>query len=243
MPLFLLIPAGAAAAEPAVKDGFEERAAANKAPRQAEKSLKTSIGYSIFKRTFDVVASAAGLLVLSPVLLLTGVAIMAEDGGSPFFLQPRIGKDCKSFRMVKFRSMYINAEVMLEELSAAEKEEFNENFKLKNDPRITKVGKFIRKTSIDELPQLWNVLIGDMSLVGPRPPLLVEEEAYGEHLEKVMSVRPGITGYWQVHGRSDTSFQERIDMNEYYIGHRSLGLDLKILVDTVGVVFSGRGAV
>lgn len=213
-------------------------------PQVSTELLQTEkTGYRLVKRAFDIIASATGLLVLSPILLLTGFAIIAEDGGSPFFLQLRVGKDCKPFRMVKFRSMYINAEAMLEELSEEEKEEFAKNFKLKNDPRITKVGKFIRKTSIDELPQLWNVLKGDMSLVGPRPPLLVEKDAYGIHWEKVLSVRPGITGYWQVHGRSDTNFQERIDMNEYYIGHKSLGMDLKILFDTVGVVFSGKGAV
>ena len=136
-----------------------------------------------------------------------------------------------------------NAEQVLAQLSEAEKEEFSLNFKLRNDPRITKVGHFIRKASIDELPQLWNVLRGDMSIVGPRPPLLVEEKAYGEHLAKVLSVRPGITGYWQVHGRSETDFSDRIELNEYYIDNRSIWLDLKIMFATVGVVFGGKGAV
>lgn len=207
-----------------------------------ELSPNKGIGYRFVKRAFDIAASAIGMIVLSPILLITATAIVLEDGGSPIFLQPRIGKNCKSFRMIKFRSMYRNAEAMLAELSDEEKKEFAENFKLRNDPRITKVGKFIRKTSIDELLQLWNVILGDMSLVGPRPPLLVEEEAYGPHLAKVMSVRPGITGYWQVHGRSDTNFRERIEMNEYYIDHRGIGLDLKILVDTVSVVLGGKGA-
>lgn len=181
-------------------------------------------------------------MVASPILLVTMLAIVLEDGASPFFMQARIGKDCTPFRMVKLRSMRPDAEKVLEQLSEEEKEEFSQNFKLAHDPRITKVGQFIRKTSIDELPQLWNVLRGDMSLVGPRPPLLVEEEAYGEHLTKVMSVRPGITGYWQVHGRSETDFSERIELNEYYIEHRSLGLDLKILFETVKVVLTGKGA-
>ncbi len=191
---------------------------------------------------FDIAASVAGLIVASPVLLVTMLAIVLEDGASPFFFQPRIGKGCKPFRMVKLRSMRPDAEKVLEQLSAEEKEEFSKNFKLAHDPRITRIGRFIRKTSIDELPQLWNVLMGQMSLVGPRPPLLVEEEAYGGHLAKVMSVRPGITGYWQVHGRSETDFSERIELNEYYIKHRSLGLDIKILFETVKVVFTGRGA-
>ena len=198
--------------------------------------------YKFIKRAFDIVASIVGLIVVSPVLLVVIIAIMSEDGASPFFLQPRIGKNCKPFRMIKLRSMRPDAEQVLEQLSDEEKEGFSQNFKLKNDPRITKVGHLIRKTSIDELPQLWNVLRGDMSIVGPRPPLLVEEEAYGEHLKKVMSVRPGITGYWQVHGRSETDFSERIELNEYYIDNRSLWLDLKIMFATVGVVFGGKGA-
>ena len=208
-----------------------------------ELAPNTSIIYRFLKRAFDVVASLLGLIIVSPILLIVMLAIVIEDGGSPFFFQPRIGLDCKNFKMVKFRSMRKNAETLLESLPDEQKKEFAENFKLQNDPRITKVGNFIRKTSIDELPQLCNVLIGDMSLVGPRPPLLVEREAYGPHLKMVMSVRPGITGYWQVHGRSDTSFSERIEMNEYYIENKSIWLDIRILFDTVKVVFSGKGAV
>ena len=187
--------------------------------------------------------SVLGLMAVSPILLAAILAIVLEDGASPFFLQMRIGKNCRPFRMVKLRSMRPNAEQVLAQLSEAEKEEFSLNFKLRNDPRITKVGHFIRKASIDELPQLWNVLRGDMSIVGPRPPLLVEEKAYGEHLAKVLSVRPGITGYWQVHGRSETDFSDRIELNEYYIDNRSIWLDLKIMFATVGVVFGGKGAV
>ena len=200
------------------------------------------IAYRFIKRAFDIAASAAGLVVVSPILLVAVIAIVLEDGASPFFLQPRIGKDCKSFQMVKLRSMRPNAEQMLAQMTDEEKEEFSKNFKLKNDPRITKVGQFIRRTSIDELPQLWNVLRGDMSIVGPRPPLLMEEEAYGRHLATVMSVRPGITGYWQVHGRSETDFSERIALNEYYLEHRSMGMDMKILFETVKVVLTGKGA-
>lgn len=198
--------------------------------------------YHFIKRTADIVLSVLGLLVCMPLLLVVAVMIVIEDRGSPVFFQPRIGKDCRTFKMLKLRSMRTGAEGLLEELSDEEKREFSENFKLKHDPRVTKVGSFIRKTSIDELPQLWNVILGDMSLVGPRPPLLEEEAAYGEHLAKVMSVRPGITGYWQVHGRNDTSFRERIEMCEYYIDHQGLRLDAQILLDTVGTVFTGRGA-
>ena len=178
-----------------------------------------------------------------PFLLPIALAIKLETPKNRvFFHQPRIGLGGKTFYCHKLTSMVPDAEAMLERMSDEEKQEFSQNFKLKHDPRITRVGRFIRKTSIDELPQLFNVLVGEMSLVGPRPPLLVEREAYGEHLAKVLSVRPGITGYWQVHGRSDTDFQERIQMTEYYIDHQSLWLDVKILLLTVKVVCSGRGA-
>lgn len=204
---------------------------------------KSRVGYAICKRVFDVVASLSALAVLWPMLLIVSLLIVLDDPkGSPIFVQTRIGKDGREFRFYKFRSMVVDAEKVLEQLSEGEKEEFSKSFKLKEDPRITKVGRFIRRTSIDELPQLWNVLRGDMSIVGPRPPLLVEKEAYGGHLARVMSVRPGITGYWQVHGRSETDFSERIELNEYYIEHCSLWLDLKILFKTVAVVFSGKGA-
>ena len=199
--------------------------------------------YLFVKRAFDITASLAALLILSPVLLLTALAIYIDDPGPVLFFQPRIGKDDGTFKMVKFRSMATDAEARLERLTPEEKEEFYTNFKLKHDPRITRVGHFIRHTSIDELPQFWNVLVGDMSLVGPRPPLLVEREAYGEHLAKVMSVQPGITGYWQVHGRSKTGFDERIEMAEYYVDNQSLSLDIKILLDTVKVVLGGDGAI
>ncbi len=198
--------------------------------------------YEFVKRTFDIFVAVICLLVGLPVYLILVLAIVIDDPGNPIFVQERIGIHGGVFRMVKFRSMMTNAESQIERMTEAQREEFMREFKLKDDPRITRVGKFIRKTSLDELPQLVNVLKGDMSLVGPRPPLLIERDAYGGHLERVMSVRPGLTGYWQVHGRSDTEFQERIEMNEYYIAHRSIGMDVKILFDTVGVVLSGKGA-
>ncbi len=205
---------------------------------------KPKLIYWWTKRLFDIVASSVALVLLSPVILLTAIAIKIETPqGKVFFHQPRIGWKGTEFRCHKLSSMVPDAEKLLETLSDEEKKEFAENFKLKHDPRVTKVGHFIRKTSIDELPQLWNVLVGQMSLVGPRPPLLVEREAYGEHLAKVMSVRPGITGYWQVHGRSDTDFNERIEMAEYYIDHQGIGMDLRILLDTVKVVITGKGAI
>lgn len=196
------------------------------------------------KRVFDIVMSLIALIILSPVLLLTAVAIKIEQPKSKvFFHQPRIGWKGAEFPCHKLTSMVPDAELLLEKLSDEEKKEFAENFKLKHDPRITKVGQFIRKTSIDELPQLWNVLVGQMSLIGPRPPLLVERESYGHHLAKVMSVRPGITGYWQVHGRSETNFSERIEMAEYYVDHCGIKMDFQILLDTIKVVLTGKGAI
>ena len=169
-----------------------------------------SLWYRFIKRAFDITVSILGIVLLSPLILIVSLIIYIDDPGPVFFLQDRIGKNGVSFKMFKFRSMIINAEKLLDELSEEQKIEFSQNFKLKDDKRITKFGKFIRKTSIDEIPQLLNVLIGDMSIVGPRPPLLIEREAYGIHLNTVMSVRPGLTGYWQVHGRSETDFDERI---------------------------------
>ena len=204
---------------------------------------KQHAGYLLFKRTSDIVCSMLGLLLSVPILLAVAVAIKIETPKNKvIFRQPRIGLNGTEFFCYKLTSMVPDAEKLLEELPEEEKEEFAQNFKLRNDPRITKVGRFIRKTSIDELPQLWNVLTGQMSLVGPRPPLLVEREAYGTHLAKVMSVRPGITGYWQVHGRSDTDFDERIRMAEYYIDHQGIGMDIRILFDTVKAVLTGAGA-
>lgn len=200
--------------------------------------------YFALKRLFDIIFSAIAMLLFSPVLLITGIAIKIEQPKSKvFFHQPRIGWKGTEFKCHKLTSMVANAESLLNELSEEERQEFAANFKLKHDPRITRVGRFIRKTSIDEFPQFWNVFVGEMSIIGPRPPLLVEREAYGEHLTKVMSVRPGITGYWQVHGRSDTDFGERIEMAEYYVDHCGIRMDFQILFDTVKVVLTGKGAI
>ena len=200
--------------------------------------------YFGLKRLSDIAISGLALVLLSPVLLLAAVAVKIETPkGKVFFHQPRIGWKDREFMCHKLTSMVPDAEERLARLSEEEKKEFAETFKLRHDPRVTRVGRFLRKTSIDELPQLWNVLVGEMSLVGPRPPLLVERDAYGSHLAKVMSVRPGITGYWQVHGRSDTDFGARIRMAEYYVDHCGFKLDFQILLGTVKAVLSGRGAI
>ncbi len=201
--------------------------------------------YYIFKRLVDIIASLLALILLSPVFLVVAILIR-RDGGKAFFIQNRIGKNGKTIKVYKFRSMVMNGEKVLEELFAKDpsiKEEYLKNKKLENDPRITKIGKFIRKTSIDELPQLINVLKGNMSLVGPRPYLWREkDEGMGDYYKYIIACKPGITGYWQVNGRSDTSFEERLELDKYYSKHISAWLDIKILFKTVGVVLFGKGA-
>lgn len=204
--------------------------------------VKDNQVYLFLKRSLDILASLAGLIVLSPLFLIVALAIKIEDPkGSVFFSQQRCGKDNKLFPMYKFRSMVSNAEELLEELK-----EMNEMdgpvFKIKEDPRITKVGKFIRKTSIDELPQLLNVLKGDMSLVGPRPAIPHEVAEYNEYQIQRLLVKPGITCIWQVSGRNTIGFDEWIEMDLEYIKTRSFLLDLKLIFKTVGVLFGDKNA-
>ncbi len=204
--------------------------------------VKDNRVYLLLKRSLDILASLAGLIVLSPLFLIVALAIKIEDPkGSVFFSQQRCGKDNKLFPMYKFRSMVSNAEELLEELK-----EMNEMdgpvFKIKEDPRITKVGKFIRKTSIDELPQLLNVLKGDMSLVGPRPAIPHEVAEYTEYQIQRLLVKPGITCIWQVSGRNTIGFDEWVEMDLEYIKTRSFLLDLKLIFKTVGVLFGDKNA-
>ncbi|WP_413463195.1 sugar transferase [Bacillus sp. B1-b2] len=198
--------------------------------------------YIFFKRTLDIIGSLLGLVVLSFLFLIIGILIKLEDrNGFIFFKQTRIGKNGKTFSMYKFRSMVSNAE----ELKAAllEKNEASGPvFKMKQDPRITRIGKFIRKTSIDELPQLINVLKGDMSLVGPRPPLPQEVEAYSSYEMQRLMVVPGITCYWQVSGRSNISFEEWVELDLKYICQRNIWIDIKLILKTVLVLFGSKDA-
>ena len=172
--------------------------------------------------------------------------IKKEDPGPVIFKHIRIGKDGKPFPCYKFRSMVVNSKEMLEQYLASDpaaKEEWERDFKLKNDPRITPIGKFLRRTSLDELPQIFNVLKGEMSLVGPRP--VVQEELdkyYGEAVKEYCSVRPGITGMWQVNGRSDLDYTERVLLDKWYVKNRDIKLDIKILWQTIGVVLQKKGA-
>ena len=198
--------------------------------------------YMFCKRAMDIIGSLAGLILLSPLLLIIAIAIKIEDPkGSIFFAQQRCGKDNKLFPMYKFRSMVSNAEELLEELM-----EHNEMdgpvFKIKDDPRITKVGKFIRKTSLDELPQLFNILRGDMSIVGPRPAIPHEVAEYNDYQRQRLLVKPGLTCIWQVSGRNSIGFDEWMEMDLEYITTRSLWMDIKLIFKTVGVLFGDENA-
>lgn len=197
--------------------------------------------WAFVKRTMDIVGVVIGLVLASPIMLVTAIAVKRCDGGPAIFGQERVGKNGKTFRMYKFRSMYQDAEDRLAEL-----QKYNEvdgpAFKMANDPRITPVGRFIRKTSIDELPQLINILKGDMSIVGPRPPIPREVEQYTDWDWGRLAVKPGLTCYWQISGRSNLSFEEWMKLDLKYVEEQGLSTDLKIILKTVGVVFRGDGA-
>jgi len=198
--------------------------------------------YSIIKRTIDIVGSLVGLFLLSPLFIIIAILIKWEDPkGSVFFYQTRIGKDEKPFRMYKFRSMLTGAEDKLKEL--LDKNEISgAMFKMKDDPRITKIGKIIRKTSIDELPQLLNVLRGEMSLVGPRPPLSREVAEYTEYDKQRLSVTPGCTGLWQVSGRNNLCFKQMVELDLTYIQKRCIWFDIKIMLRTVKTLVGSQDA-
>ena len=196
--------------------------------------------YEFFKRILDVICSVLALIVLSPAFLVTALAVRS-DGGPVFYTQTRVGKNNTHFKMYKFRSMCKNAENLQDDLM-----KYNEMdgpvFKIKGDPRITKVGKFIRKYSIDELPQLLNIVKGDMSIVGPRPPLVREVEQYNSYQMQRLAVKPGLTCIWQVSGRNNIGFDEWVEMDIEYIKTRNLWLDIKLIFKTVGVLFGDDNA-
>lgn len=198
-------------------------------------------GYEFAKRVFDVVSSLLALIVFSPLMGITALAIKLEDGGSPIFAQTRVGKDGKFFRMYKFRSMCEDAEKKLKELQDRNEAD-GLAFKMSNDPRVTRVGAFIRKTSIDELPQLFNIFKGNMSVVGPRPPLGYEVMQYDDYQMQRLSVKPGLTCYWQCSGRSDVSFDEWMDLDIKYINERGFLKDIEIIFRTIPAVLFHKGA-
>jgi len=195
----------------------------------------------VVKRTIDLIVSSIALILLSPLFLITAVAIKVDDPGPVFYSQTRIGKWGKPFRMYKFRSMIKDADKIKDDLLEQD-ESGGVIFKIKKDPRITRTGKIIRKLSVDELPQLWNVLKGDMSLVGPRPPVPREVDEYRYSDRRRLNVVPGITCLWQVRGRSDIDFEGQVRLDIEYIESQSLWTDIKILLKTIPAVLLGKGA-
>lgn len=199
----------------------------------------------ILKKTFDSVASLLGTIVISPILFVIGIAIYIASPGPVIFAHKRIGADGKAFPCYKFRSMVTNAQDVLEQYlkeNPDARAEWEHDFKLKNDPRVTHIGNFLRKTSLDELPQLFNVIKGEMSLVGPRPIVDKEIPKYGEYINDYYLVRPGITGYWQVGGRSDVDYDSRVQMDSWYVRNWSFWQDVVLLFKTIGVVVGRKGA-
>lgn len=208
-------------------------------------NIKTIV-YLCLKRLIDIIAGIIGLLILLPIALVIKIISMCNgDFYRIMFVQKRIGKNGKEFDFYKFRSMVPNADEVLFKLLEENEEirkEYQENKKLKDDPRITKVGKFIRRFSIDELPQLINVLKGDMTLIGNRPYLPREKDDMGKYFNDIVKTKPGITGYWQVSGRSDVSFKARLKMEQFYSNNFGFKMDISILGKTFGAVFGHKGA-
>lgn len=201
--------------------------------------------YNIIKRTFDFVVSLVSIILLSPILLLIGILIRLDSKGPALFKQKRIGKNGQPIYIYKFRSMIVNAEEELERLMKENEDirkEYLENKKLENDPRITKIGNILRKTSLDELPQFINILNGDMSFVGPRPYLYREADDMQPYYDNIIKMTPGLTGLWQVSGRSDVSFKERCKLDDTYYQIRGLKTDIKILFKTFVTVIRRDGA-
>ncbi len=201
--------------------------------------------YRLIKRTIDIFASIIGIILLLPITIMIWVTnILVRDNGPVFFKQERIGKDGEFFKLYKYRSMIVEADDKLSKYLAENedaREEYKKYKKLKNDPRITKVGKFIRNTSIDEFPQFINVLKGQMTLVGPRPYLPREINDMGESFNEIIKVKPGLTGLWQVNGRSETTFEDRLRIDKEYVQKRGMKLDTKIFIWTIGKVFIKEG--
>lgn len=208
-------------------------------PRDRSFSLRRWLDGAFAKRSFDICFSLGVLIFFSPLYLAIALIIKLTSPGPVFYVQRRVGKDFRPFSCIKFRTMVINADAVLEEMLRRSPElraEFEQDFKLKKDPRITGIGHILRLTSLDEFPQFWNVLKGDMSIVGPRPLVPKELYKYGRHIDKVLTIRPGLTGLWQVSGRNDIPYETRVRMDSYYVHHRNWFMDLWIVCKTVFVM-------
>lgn len=200
--------------------------------------------FKILKRFFDVSISFIVLILLIPFFIFIALLIKIDSNGPVFYRHKRIGKNYREFYVIKFRTMQDGAEMMISQFDKEKLKEWYSNYKIKDDIRVTRVGRILRKSSIDELPQLINILVGDMSIVGPRP--ITKDELYDKWpidvQKKIMSVKPGLTGYWATHGRSNVSYSERIKLEEYYVNHISLLLDLQIIISTIPQIIKQDGA-
>lgn len=205
--------------------------------------LKRGFTYKIIKRTTDFVLATLALILLLPVFAIISIAIKLESKGPVFFKHTRIGKNGKIIKLYKFRSMVVNAEELIKSFTPEQMKEYKENYKLTDDPRITKVGKILRKTSLDELPQLLNIIKGDLSIIGPRPVVAEELKKYGYNIDKFLSVTPGLTGYWAANGRSNTTYEQRMQMELFYIDNMSLKMDIKVFFKTILSVVKKEGAI
>ncbi|MBO3460306.1 sugar transferase [Aetokthonos hydrillicola Thurmond2011] len=219
---------------------FLKRGQQKKTPRVKLKGLSLQgINGEFAKRLFDILFSLLVLILFSPVYLILALVIALSSRGPIFYVQERVGKNYKPFNCIKFRTMVSNADEILMQMMETSphlQQEFEANFKLKKDPRITKIGRFLRITSLDEFPQFWNVLKGDMSVVGPRPLVSEELPKYGCYIDQILTIRPGITGLWQVSGRNDIPYPRRVQIDLYYVKFRTFWLDLWIVLKTIGVV-------
>lgn len=208
--------------------------------------LEFKVRHMPIKRTFDIVFSIFAIIFTLPICFFVALAVKFSSKGPIFYSHLRVGRAGKKFHCYKFRTMYSDADKRLKEILAQDpilREEWESQHKLKNDPRVTPLGKFLRKTSLDELPQFWNVLKGDLSVVGPRPVVELEIVKFlGPKAAKILSIRPGLTCFWQVSGRTDTSYDKRIALDEKYVDNRSLRLDLKLIAKTIPAMFNSRGA-
>ena len=198
--------------------------------------------YNLVKRIFDIVMALFALLILLPVFIIIAILIKSDDGGPIFYKHKRVGKKGKSIYVYKFRSMAVNADEIFSHFTEEQIKEFEKYYKLENDPRITRIGDFLRKTSLDELPQFLNILKGDMSFVGPRPVVSKELNKFGDNQDLLLSIKPGLTGWWACSGRSDTSYEQRVDLEIYFVNNYCAKLDFLCLVKTIGAVIEGKGA-
>lgn len=213
-------------------------------PTKEEKQIqKRDTVYRVVKRVMDVTIASIAMIVLSPIFAIIAIAVKMESEGPVFFKHTRIGKDGKIIKLYKFRSMVINAEELIKSFTPEQMKEYKENYKLTNDPRITKIGKFLRKTSLDELPQLINIIKGDLAIIGPRPVIAEELKKYGDNIDKFLSVTPGLTGYWAANGRSNTTYEQRMQMELYYIDNMSLKMDIQVFFKTILSVVKKEGAI